>query len=261
VFGPDSNLYVSSTTNSAFRYDGTTGALLPAPGQTGAVFASGPFSRGLFFGPDSNLYVTDVVDNSVARFNAATGQFIDTFVSPASGGLNNPTGLLFGPDNNLYVCSANTNSVLRYDGTTGAFIDAFIPSGSGGLNYPSRLFFTNTDPTTLAYVPAPRSRFLIAAPPTAVSGTPFDVTVTALDSSGNIDTNYQGTVTFTTTDPDSGVLLPADYAFTVGDGGDNGVHTFTGGVMLLTVGDQTLTCTDKVSSITGSATITVGPGP
>jgi hypothetical protein len=87
------------------------------------------------------------------------------------------------------------------------------------------------------------------------------VTVTALDPSGNIDTSYQGTVTFSTTDADSGVVLPADYTFTTGDGGDNGVQSFPGGVTLITVGDQTLTVTDKVSGISGSVTVTVGPGP
>ncbi len=66
-------------------------------------------------------------------------------------------------------------------------------------------------------------------------------------------------MTFTTTDPDSGVVLPADYTFTTGVGGDNGVHTFSGGVTLITVGDQTVMATDTVSGITGSATVTVGP--
>jgi hypothetical protein len=144
---------------------------------------------------------------------------------------------------------------------TGAFSGAFIPGGSGGLNYPLYLFFTNTDPTTLAYVSPPRSRILISAPRTAVTGTPFDLTITVLNSLGTIDTTYQGTVTFSSTDSDAGAVLPADYAFTTGDGGDNGVHTFSGGVTLLTVGDQTLTSTDTVSGITGSATITVGAGP
>jgi hypothetical protein len=82
-----------------------------------------------------------------------------------------------------------------------------------------------------------------------------------LDAYGNIDTNYQGMVTFSTTDADSGVTLPADYSFTSGAGGDNGTHTFTGGVALVTVGYQTLIATDKVSGMTGRATITVGPGP
>src|SRR5262249_40747371 len=111
------------------------------------------------------------------------------------------------------------------------------------------------NPVGLAFSPFPTLR--IEPVTVAVSGTPFDITVTALDPSGNVDTSYQGTVTFSTTDPDSGVVLPGDYTFTTGTGGDNGVHTFSGGVTLGTVGDQTLTVTDTVSGITGSATITV----
>jgi hypothetical protein len=122
-----------------------------------------------------------------------------------------------------------------------------------GLDYPTKI--------ALQIERAPGNRFQITAASTAVSGTPFDLTVTALDLYGNIDTNYQGTVTFSTADPDCGVVLPADYTFTTGTGGDNGVHTFSGGVTLVTVGSQTLAVTDTVSGIAGSATITVGPGP
>jgi adhesin/invasin len=68
-------------------------------------------------------------------------------------------------------------------------------------------------------------------------------------------------VTFSTNDSDSGVVLPADYTFTTGDGGDKGVHTFVGGVTLVTLGDQTLTVTDKVSGLARSLTITVSAGP
>ena len=61
--GPDGNVYVSDPTqNIIFRYDGSTGAPLPATGQTGAVFvsaASGGLSNphGIAFGSDGNLYV------------------------------------------------------------------------------------------------------------------------------------------------------------------------------------------------------------
>jgi hypothetical protein len=103
--------------------------------------------------------------------------------------------------------------------------------------------------------------FAVAAPASVPSGNAFDLTVTALDPYGNVDVNYQGTVSFSSTDPDTGVVLSADYTFTTGVGGDNGVHTFSGGVTLVTVGDQTLTVTDTISSIAGSATVTVGPGP
>jgi hypothetical protein len=193
------------------------------------------------------------------RFDGTTGELIDLFVSAVDGGVS---ALIFGPDNNLYASNTNNSRVLRYDGATGAFIDVFIPSGRGGLLTSHYLCFTNTDPTTLAYVPPPQSRYLITAPAAVVSGTPFDVTVTALDSSAQIDTNYQGTVSFSSSDTGSGVVLPADYTFTTGVGGDNGVHTFPGGLTLVTVGVQTLTVTDRVSGgITGSVTISVGPGP
>jgi hypothetical protein len=87
------------------------------------------------------------------------------------------------------------------------------------------------------------------------------VSITALDAYGNIDSNYQGTVSFSTTDAGSAVVLPAGYTFTTGTGGDNGVHAFPGGVTLVTAGDQTLTVTDTVSGISGSFTISVGPVP
>jgi hypothetical protein len=150
-------------------------------------------------------------------------------------------------------------AVKRYDGTTGAFIDEFVPYESGGLHSNRGIVFRNSDPVTLAYVAV--SRIHITARSTAIAGTAFDITVTALDANGNLDTGYQGTATFSTTDPDSGVVLPADYTFTTGTGGDNGVHTFPGAVTLLTVGNQTLTVTGKVSGMTISVTITVGPGP
>jgi hypothetical protein len=64
----------------------------------------------------------------------------------------------------------------------------------------------------------------VTAPVKVFAGTPFSITVTAVDTQGNVVPGYTGTVTFSTTDPDSGVVLPADYTFTLADGG---VHTFT----------------------------------
>jgi hypothetical protein len=98
--------------------------------------------------------------------------------------------------------------------------------------------------------------FAVAAPASVPSGTSIDVTVTALDPYGSTDVNYQGTVTFLTSDTDPGIVLPADYTFTADDAG---VHTFSGGVNLVTPGDQTLTATDTASGITRTATVTVVP--
>jgi hypothetical protein len=104
---------------------------------------------------------------------------------------------------------------------------------------------------------APAVALQVVAPASAASGAAFDMTVIAVDSYGNTDTNFQGTVTFSTSDPDPGVLLPPDYAFQVSDAG---MVTFPGGVTLITPGDQTLTATDTVSGITGAATVTVTSG-
>jgi hypothetical protein len=78
-------------------------------------------------------------------------------------------------------------------------------------------------------------RVVASADPTA--GAPFDVTVTALDPFNNVATSYLGTARLSTNDPAAGVTLPADYTFTAGDAG---VHTFTGGVTLLTAGARTV---------------------
>jgi hypothetical protein len=102
---------------------------------------------------------------------------------------------------------------------------------------------------------ASTTAFLITAPPKATAGVPFDVTVTAVDPFGQVAVGYTGTVTFGTTDPDPGVVLPADYAFTRDDGG---VHTFAGETTLLTHGYQALAVTDTTDgSVQGSATVKV----
>jgi plastocyanin len=110
----------------------------------------------------------------------------------------------------------------------------------------------------LAVGAAPANHLVITAPATAVSGTAFDVAVTALDPYGNVDTNYLGTVTWSTNDLDPGVLLPLDYLFVTADGG---THIFPGGVTLVTLGTETLTVADTASGIAGSAMVTVGAGP
>ena len=69
--------------------------------------------------------------------------------------------------------------------------------------------------------------FVVSAPPTATAGSPFDVTVTAVDSVGNTLINYTGTITFVGTDTYA-VFSPVSYAF---QPGDLGTRTFPGGAV------------------------------
>jgi plasmid stability protein len=88
---------------------------------------------------------------------------------------------------------------------------------------------------------ASASAVFLDAPANVTAGVPFDVTVTAVDSFGQVVVGHSGTVTFSTTDPDPGVVLPTDYSFTADD---TGLQTFTdtglGETTLRTPGDQML---------------------
>src|SRR5262249_8058234 len=94
------------------------------------------------------------------------------------------------------------------------------------------------------------------APDSVQAGVPFVFVVVALDRFGNVATNYDGTVHFTSSDPRA--ELPEDYQFTPED---EGAHIFQ--ATLSTEGQQTLTATDEGNGIDGSATILVeaGRGP
>src|SRR5262249_5933057 len=70
---------------------------------------------------------------------------------------------------------------------------------------------------------ASASAFVLSAPATVTPGTPFDVTVKAVDMFGQTALGYTGTVTFTTSDTDPAVVLPPTYTFTAAD---HGVHAF-----------------------------------
>jgi hypothetical protein len=169
TIGPDGNVYLGryetfgfgSYVGEVVRYDGRTGAPLPAPGQSGARFASGiQIPTDLTFGPDGTLFVADEGQSEILWFDGTTGASLGAFVPPApasNGGLQAPRALAFGPDGNLYVASFGSGAVLRYAGQTGAFIDAFVPHGQGGLGTPKSLRFivadtpVSTTTTTMAF--------------------------------------------------------------------------------------------------------------
>ena len=96
------------------------------------------------------------------------------------------------------------------------------------------------------------SQLVVSSGASQVAGTPFTVTVTAVDAYGNTATGYTGTVHFSSSDSEVGFSLPSNYEF---QSGDLGTHTFFDGVILITIGTQSVTATDTVtSSITGSQT-------
>jgi DNA-binding beta-propeller fold protein YncE len=95
------------------------------------------------------LFVGDYTNNSVKRFDAASGSFLDQQALSGDFGPGNPMGMAVGPDGNLYVADNTNNSVEKFDGTTGAFLSHFIPTSASTLSQPSGLVF---DPDGNLYV-------------------------------------------------------------------------------------------------------------
>lgn len=102
---------------------------------------------------------------------------------------------------------------------------------------------------------AAASTFIISAPtPTPVlAGNPFNFSVTVTDAYGNLATNYSGTVNFSSSDHASCVQLPGSSTLT------NGTGSFS--ATLITPGNQTLTATDSVNSISSSILVAVNSNP
>jgi Domain of unknown function DUF11/Bacterial Ig-like domain (group 2)/Divergent InlB B-repeat domain len=132
------------------------------------------------------------------------------------------------------------------------------PIVAGSLTNTATVAGSSTDPNmgnnsasvTTTIGAGTATHFSVTAPGTATAGTPFSVTVTALDASNAVVTGYTGTVHFTSSDTQA--VLPANSTLT------NGVGTFS--ATLKTAGAQTIAATDTVTAmITGaSGTITVG---
>lgn len=106
-------------------------------GFTYNILASATNEEGTFL--QNELLVPSEVQDSVFRFAATTGDFMEEFAT--GDGLNQPYEAIVGPDGNLYVSGDAGNHVLRYDPVTSAFVDEFIAAGGGGLQNARGLSF------------------------------------------------------------------------------------------------------------------------
>lgn len=77
--------------------------------------------------------------NSVKRFNGLTGEYIDDFVTPGSGGLNTTQDIKTGPEGNILVSGRGNTNILLYDRLTGEFIQPFTSGYS--LDNPTKISF------------------------------------------------------------------------------------------------------------------------
>ncbi len=87
----------------------------------------------------NDLIVPSYTRNSIFRFAATTGAFLEEFAT--SEGLDDPIEAIIGPDGDLYVSGERSDHVLRYDPATETFVGEFISKASGGLDEPGGMAF------------------------------------------------------------------------------------------------------------------------
>jgi hypothetical protein len=212
--------------------------------------------------PIANLVVPDLVAYG------ATNQLAITANAPATVTAGRPFGLSVAVENldgELLGGDSTTPVTVSLRVGNGPLLGMTTVSAANGIatftnladDIAGTIILTVTAPGfdkaqtgSITVVAAPASKFGISSSPTLVSsGSPFSITVTALDQYGNVATSFVGSVHFTTTG--SRYVLPGNYTFTSRDAG---VHTFGNGVTLWAPPtQQTITVFDVAQpSISGS---------
>jgi predicted outer membrane repeat protein len=251
-------LTVSNSTlsaNSATSGDGISGGMLTVNNST--VAGNSAFSQGggLYGGPALTTRNTIVAGN-----RAPTGP--DVFGNLGSQGYNlisNPQDMTGWVDSDILHVNPLLGPLQDNGGPTQTMA---LLAGSPALNagdpnqagIPDQRGVVRSGGVNIGAFQASAANLVVATPATATAGVAFDVSVAVLDMFGQLAVGYTGTITFSTTDGDPGVVLPADYTFQASDGG---FVTFAAGVTLFTSGDQTLTVTDTVSGLSGSTIVTL----
>jgi hypothetical protein len=158
--------------------------------------------------------------------------------------------------NNVVTSYSGTVHFSSTDGQAVLPADTKLTNGMGNFSATFKTFggqtVTATDNTTASIagtsnvtsVIGPVADFTFNVPSPVTAGTAFSVTVNAVDSQGDVITNYSGTVHFTSSDAQA--VLPANSTLT------NGTGTFS--ATFKTSGTQSITATDTVNaSITGNS--------
>ena len=154
-YGPDGNLYVASAnTGDIHRYDPVTGDFLN-------TFVSDAKPYFIKFEGDY-LYATTWTRNTVLRFNATTGQLVDSIDPGNQAGLHGGIGIDFDSEGNLYVTSGLSGEVLRYGDAATAVVEVTLSSASSN---PVTIQYSTADIDATADTDyTPRSGTLLFSP-------------------------------------------------------------------------------------------------
>ncbi|HET8940676.1 MAG TPA: hypothetical protein VFN13_01645 [Rudaea sp.] len=187
---------------------------------------------------------------------ATAGVQVDNVVVKALDASDNVVGSYSG---SVQFSSTDTGATLPANATltngVGTFSAKLVTAGSRKITATDTLTASITGTSApISVSAAGADHFVVNAPASVITALPFNLSVTAYDPFNNVDTNYAGTVIFSSTD--SLAVLPANSNLTFG----TGVFTST----LIAVGlDRTITVTDSanpsISGVSGPIEVKVSP--
>jgi hypothetical protein len=230
------------------------------PSGSGLLFSSYLRSAGgesVALDPAANMYVAG--GGAAAKISAVVPTFVVTgFPSPTTagqsatitvqamnGGVLNPayTGTVhFTSSDPQAVLPANAHLVNG----SGTFSVTLKTAGVQSITVSDSANGMAGSESGILVNAGPAAAFALTAPPTALAGVAFTVTVMVVDAYGNAATFYSGTVSITNTDPLG--TLPNPYTY------DDDCFTFS--MILKTLGTQSIKATDLgLPSIEGLWTI------
>lgn len=172
-----------------------------------------------------------------------------TATSPQTCPMVGPGGAI-GPTNMLaegLICTYSVQFTPTNTGVNKAnFAFSVMDPNGAPLNVGPGVALTGVGTSSLAAIR------IVASPSMTSLGAPVSFTVTALNNTGAVATDYLGTISFTSTDKTAKFLGGTSYAFTQADAG---VHTFpaNGGVQFNALGTFTLAGADNAFNTTSNS--------
>ncbi|MFQ5499137.1 MAG: M12 family metallo-peptidase [Candidatus Zixiibacteriota bacterium] len=150
-FGPNGNLFVTSSDNAVYQYNGTSGAYIGVFVTPGSGGLSSP--RGLAFLANGNLIVTSYGTDQMLEYNSSDGSFVKVFSDEY--GWTAPWGLTIGPNGNIFLSGMNGAQARVFEYLPeGRYYRSFV-RGSGLIDSPTGICFLpgSSDDVNGNYIP------------------------------------------------------------------------------------------------------------
>jgi len=216
--GPDGNVwFMESLTAEIGMINPTTHVITQFALPSVFVGHSGPWW--ITSGPDGNLWFTSYTNQYIGEINPTTDAVSD-FAIP----IPCASAITSGPDGNLWFTGFGDIGMINP--TTDAITEYPVPAGEGITTGPDGNLWFTTGGANIGVATLTSSQLVVTKqqPASVTAGSPFGLTVTAEDSSGNPITSFDGTVNLALATSPSGATLGGTLTATA----SNGVATFSG---------------------------------